>query len=504
MYFFRRRYFLALLCSFCFWIPLQAQDEKPKPDPQQQIPAATPQPGTEPATPQTAPPGETAPAVEPTTPATTPEVIAPEQPPIVEESTGPGILSRSFTTSPLGEGNIKFQPFLAVSGLYDSGLTSVSTTVAGQIVNAASYGVDAGFGITGRRIGKKDTLEIVFRGDAYRYTPNSSYDGGNYLLNLIYQHYFSKHILLALTENASLYSNNYSVLNSATDLSVANAQAAVNPNTQLFDNRTIALSTGADIVIQKTARLSFDLGGTGFLVRRESSSLYGTVGYQARADATYRLTRRMTLGAYYAYSNYDFNKAFGGSDVETAGGIFSRTLAKGLELRMRAGVSYVQTSGIETITIDPVIAAILGYNQGTIVIRRSNLVPDLSAQLSKTFRRGTASAEYVESVTPGNGLYLTSRHNGITAHYDYTGLRRWTFSAGFSRDTLSTLGILIGQYTSNDVRAAIGRVLGKGLQATGSAEYRHYDVSEANFLHSSYRFMFGIAWTPSARPLKLW
>ncbi len=497
-------------------MPAQAQDT-PKPDPQQQTPPATPQPGIEqpaPAEPSTGAKPETTPATEPTpatgsTPepgaSTAPEAIVPETPPIVEpESTGPGILSRPFTTTALANQNVKFQPFLAVSGLYDSGLTTVSTTTSGQIVSNASYGVDAGFGISGRRVDKKDTLEIVFRGDAYRYTPNSSYDGGNYLLNLTYQHFFTRHILLALTENASLYSNNYSVINSATDLSVANAQAAVNPNTQLFDNRTIALSTGADVVIQKTARLSFDFGGTGFLVRRESTSLYGTVGYQARADATYRLTRRMTLGAYYAYSNYDFNKAFGGSDVETAGAIFSRTLARGLEFRLRGGASYVQTSGIETITIDPVIAAILGYNQGTIVIRRNNVVPDLSVQLAKTFRRGTASAEYVESVTPGNGLYLTSRHNGISAHYDYTGLRHWDFSAGFSRDTLSTLGILIGQYTSNDARIGFGRVLGKGLQATGSAEYRHYDVSEANFLHNSYRIMFGIAWTPSASPLRLW
>ncbi len=481
---------------------VNAQQPPPAPDPTAQVPPATSQPGSPPSgTPDN--PGATSPTPETQTPPPSPEVI-PSEPPPPPESTGPGILSRGFSVTPLENQNVRFRPYLSFSGLSDSGLTSFSPNNPTQILSNQSYGIDGGFGIEGRRVFKKDTFELEFRGDAFHYTPASQYDGGNYFLNLSYQHYLTKHISIALTESASLYTNNYTVLNSVADLSVGGTQFGVSPNTQLFDTPTLSFSTGVDMVIQKTSRLSFDLGGTGFLVRRTATSLYGTIGSQARADMSYRLTRRMTVGGYYAYSNYDFNKAFGGSDVETGGLIFSYTIAKGLELRLRGGASYVQTSGIQTITIDPVIAAILGYSTGTAVVRSSQIVPDISAQISKTHKLGTASAEFIESVTPGNGLYLTSRHVGFSAHYDYTGIRRWTFSIGGSRDTLSTLGILIGEFTSNDARAGVSRVLAKGFQATAFVEYRHYDVSEASFLRNSYRLQVGFAWTPSDRPLRLW
>ncbi len=498
-------------------LTLNAQKPNPpQPQPQPAPPPAAESPQVPPATPQPSvipldgPPPQNPDAPSPSTPASPPPLprapdVIPTEPPLTPtpESAGPGILSRPFTVTPLENQNLRFRPFLTISGLTDSGLTQI-VPLGSRITSAQSYGIQGGFGISGRQVRKKDTLELEFRGDLYHYTPNSTFDGGNYVLNLTYQHYFTKHVSLALTENASLYSNNYALLNSASDLSVGGAQTAVTPNIQLFDNRTISLSTGADVVIQKTSRLSFDLGGTGFLVRRQSSSLYGTIGSQARADTTYRFTRRFTLGGYYAYSHYSFNRAFGGSDVQTGGMIVSYVLSRGLELRLRGGGSNVKTSGIQTITLDPVIAAILGVTQGTTVIRRTNIIPDISAQLFKTMKNGTASLQYVESVTPGNGLYLTSRHTSISGYYDYTGIRRWTFSAGAGQDTLSTLGILLGRFTSTTARLGVDRLLGGGFQATAYSEYRHFDVSEVAFLRNAYRINLGLAWSPSERPLKLW
>ena len=190
--------------------------------------------------------------------------------------------------------------------------------------------------------------------------------------------------------------------------------------------------------------------------------------------------------------------------METAGAILSLNVNRSLELRLRGGASNVQTSGIQTVTLDPEIAAILGVSQGTAVVRHMNIVPDVSAQLFKTMRLATASLEFIESVTPGNGLYLTSRRTGISGYYDYTGIRRWTFSAGAGRDTLSTLGILLGQYTSTTARIGVDRVLTDGFHATAYTEFRHYDVSEASFLRNSYRINIGLAWSPSERPLRLW
>jgi hypothetical protein len=421
-----------------------------------------------------------------------------------QEFQGPAVLSRPFMLSPMRSREIRFRPYFSLAGVADDGLTNVSTTKDGQFVNQEAYGIEAGFGITGRRVFKRDQVGLEFHGNLYHYTPNSFYDGGNYVLDFRYEHLFSKHFRLALTETGGLYSNNYSLVDGITDLSLGNTNFVVTPNTQLFDNRSLYLSTGADLVWEKSARLSFDFGGSGFIVRRRSSSLYGTVGSQARADMSYRLTKRLTVGGYYGYTHYDFNRAFGGSDVQTGGIIYSYAFSRNLELRLRAGGSRVESQGTQTVLLDPVIAAILGQTQGVIAIHRINYLPDISAQLWKKMRRGYMSVEYLKTVTPGNGLYLTSRRDTYAFNYDYTGLKRYTFSGGFNRDTLNSLGISIGSYASNNVHGGVTRVLGRGFQASLRAEYRHYDITDANFLRNSYRISAGVVWTPDERPLKLW
>jgi hypothetical protein len=481
---------------------LWAQNAQSNPDQTQQEPA----PATPPAdqsqspTPTTPPAATEPPPNSPAQPIAPPEVTnEPEAAP----NTGPGVLTRGFTLSPLENQQVRFQPYLALTGIADNGLTAVATQ-NGQLVQQQNYGVDFAFGISGHRIYKKDSIELEFRGDLYHYTPDSYYDGGNYFLMLTYMHEFSRHFSMVFTENTGLYSNNFTVQNSAVDLSSTNTNFLATPSTQLFDNTTIYLSTAVDAVIQKSERWSFDLGGTGFLVHRESSALYGTTGATARADTTYRVTRRLTTGAYYAYTNYQFNHAFGGSDVNTAGMILSYSLSKTTQLRFRGGGSRVRTVGTEEITLNPIIASILGYTQGVIAIQRLNYIPDITAQIFTQYKVGSASLEYIESVTPGNGLFLTSRRNSASGHYDYTGIRRWTFTVGGSYDDLITLGVLVGEYRSYAARLAMTRVIHAGFQGTLSGEYRYFDISGANFLRNSYRISLGVAWSPSERPLKLW
>lgn len=430
-----------------------------------------------------------------------PQVISSEQPEAPGNG-GPGVLTRNYSVTPLYGQEIRFRPFVNISGIVDSGLTGVSAQ-NGQLATQLNEGVDLGFGLDGRRLLKKDTIELEFRGDLYHYTPDSFYDGGNYVLDLNYLHRLNRHVTVSLQENAGVYSNNYALLNNTTDLTLGNTSILVTPNTQIFDNTTYYFSTGGDVLYEFTPRLSMDFGGSGFSIIRRDNNLYGTTGAQARVDTTYRITRRTTVGPYYGFTQYWFNRSFGGSTVHTAGLLFSHSFTRSVEFRFRGGVSRAETNGIETITLDPTIAALLGYTQGLIAVHRTNLVPDLSAQLFKYYRVGTASVEVTDGVSPGNGLVLTSRHIVVSGHYDYIGLRRWTFQMGASRDSLSTLGVLVGQYTSYVVDGGIVRTLARGFQANFRGEYRHYEIAGSPFLRNSYRLSLGIAWTPEERPLKL-
>ncbi len=423
------------------------------------------------------------------------------------EYTGPGILSRGFSANrPTLLQPVIFQPFLGISGIYNSGLTGLALSPNGQISSVNSFGTELSFGITGRRIYKNDVVGLNYRGTLSHYTQASYYDGSNHLLDLDIKHRASRRVSINLKESGGMYSNNNTLLSSIglSDPSIAGTDYVVTPNTQAFDNRIVFLSSQADVVLQKSARLSFNVGGGGFLVRRRSSSLYGVAGYQARADASYRISKKTTMGLYYAYSHYDFTKAFGGSDVHTVGINYSLAITRRTEFRLRAGVSRTETLGLITVQIDPVIAAILGQSYGVQTIYRLNYAPDVSAQVTREFKEGRTTLEYTRGVTPGNGVYLTSTRESASIRADYSGIRRYALSIGGGRDTLSSLGISLGQYSSYYGRGGVVRPLSKSIQGDAHLEYRAFSIEKSKFSRNQLRVSVGLTFSPSERPLNVW
>ncbi len=425
----------------------------------------------------------------------------------IPEYSGPAVLSRSFgANTPTIPRNVKFRPFFGLAGVYASGLTGDTLSSAGGLDNRSSYGAEANFGIGGRRYWRKDVLSLDYRGSYFRYTPTRNYNGSNNLLTLDFRHQASRHVDINFSESAAIYSNNYALLNGvgASDLSIGNTNFAASPNTQILDNNTISLNTGVDVVYHKSARLSIDFGGAGFLVRRASSSLYGTTGYQARGDVNYRITRRTSVGPYYAFSHYEFNKGFGGSDIHTVGLNYSVALTRNVEIKLRGGVSIVETLGLLRVAIDPVIAAILGQSFGVQTVYRKNTIPDISAALTRKFRHGGAGLQYNRGITPGNGLYLTSQREGIYGNIDYDGFRSWNLGIGAGRDSLSSLSQTLGQFRSYVGRATLGHRLGRVLTGTTAFEFRRYNIQGVNFLRDQFRITVGVTYNPGERPLSIW
>ena len=425
----------------------------------------------------------------------------------VTEYTGPAILSRGFSANrPTVLDAVLFQPFLGIAGIYNTGLTGLTLNPDGQISSVNSLGTELSFGITGRRLYKNDVIGLNYHGTLNHYTHASYYDGTNHLLDLDLKHRATKHVSINLKESVGMYSNNTTLLNSigTSDPSIAGTDYVVTPNTQAFDNRVIFASSQADVVVQKSARLSFNLGGGGFLVRRRSSSLFGVSGYQARADSSYRLTKKTTVGVYYAFSHYDFTKAFGGSDVHTIGVNYSLAINRRLEFRLRAGASRAETLGLITVQVDPVIAAILGQAYGVQTIYRINYAPDVSAQITREFKDGRTTAEYTRGVTPGNGVFLTSTRESGSIHAEYSGIHRYALSLGGGRDTLDSLGVALGQYSSYYGRGGVVRHLAKSVQGDAHLEYRTYKIENSKFNRNQLRVSLGLTFSPSERPLSIW
>ncbi len=430
-------------------------------------------------------------------------VAAPEEPPTVEpQYGGPAILSRGGTsTLRVPTESIRIRPFAAISGIYDTGITPVTVTTQGKIPNDSSVGGEVSAGLYGYHRWKSATLGLDYRGSYRDYAHNTYYNGTDQSLALIYTKQALRRLSFTLRESAGLFSANFY---SAGPYNLIDPTFSNTPTNDLFDGRTQYLSTMADVTYQATARLSFNFGGDGFLVRRRSSSLYGLTGYRARGDMAYRTSRYATTGLAYDFTHYEYTKGFGGSDIHTLALTQAFRLSRNWELSMRVGGSRVETLGLISVAIDPVIAAIIGTTQGIEVIYRINWVPAANMLLTRKFHYSTLTFNYDRGVSPGNGVYLTTRQEIANGAFSYTGLRKANIGISGGHVSFGSLTQTVGNYSSFTGGGGFTYKISGAFHFLARYDYRRYDIAESVFRRNSYRATIGFGFSPKDVPLSLW
>lgn len=405
---------------------------------------------------------------------------------------GPSILSRD--PSLIGERGGKlldFRYYVEVTGIYDSGLAPVG----------AAYGVETGFGVIGSRRWKRDKLSLEYKGAYRQYSVNNIAQGLDQFLNLTYSRQLTRRFILDLKDTAgtvSLANGEFSYL------PLSNTDLFALPSNELFDIRTNFVQSRVDLTWQKTARLSFGVGGEGFIVRRSSVALAGLDGYDARANVAYRLTQRQTVSGDYSYIYYDFQRAFGNSKLQTFSLGYSVGLSRKWDLSLRAGAIRMNWLGIRQVAIDPAIAAIVGQSIADVTFARVVYAPLEEARLMRHFKRSSLTLSYSIGATPGNGLYLTSRQTAGAAGYSYTGYRRWTFALNSGYTELSALGQTLGKYTNLQSGTGVTYKIGRETHIQFRYDYRHYTTQNSIYQKDSTRISLGLAFSPGERPLGIW
>ncbi len=416
---------------------------------------------------------------------------------------GPSILSRDKSLIAERAGKLlDFRFYGEVTGVYDSGLTPVATNAQGNLINVgANYGAEAGVGIIGSRRWRRDKLNLEYKGSYRHYTTQSYFDGVDQFLNLAYSHALKRRLYLDLKETvgtSSLANGGFSYL------PLTNTDLFAVPANELFDNRTNYLQSRVDLTWQKSARVSFGLGGEGFVVRRRSLALAGLNGYRTNANVAYRLTRRQTISAGYRYTYFDFQRAFGNAKLQTATVGYSIGLSRKWDFSMDVGGTRIETLGLTQVSIDPAIAAIVGRNVAVVTFFRTVYSPDVEARLIRRFNRSSFILNYAITTTPGNGVYLASRENVGGGSYSYGGYRRLTVGMNVSYSELSSLGQSLGKYTNLQGGAGITYKLVRDTHLQMRYDYRHYTTQNTLFQKDSNRVTIGLAFSPGETPLAIW
>jgi hypothetical protein len=423
----------------------------------------------------------------------------PEQSPYA----GPSILGRDPSLRGERKGKLLDLRFYGeIAGVYDSAVTPIAASTPSQPANAiADYGTESGAGLTASRRWKHARLSLEYRGRFSDYARNSLFNGSNQFLNLDYSGYLNRYWILDLKETAGTTTLSNGAF---TYLPLTSTDLFAVPSNDLFDNRTNYLESRIDLEWQKSLRLSFNFGGEGFLVRRESLALAGLNGYGARAGVAYRLTRRQTVSATYQHIYFDFQRTFGNARIETAALGYSVGLTRRMDFGLQAGGSRVATSGLTQVSLDPDIAAIVGRDIAIVTFARSLYVPFAEARLTRRFDRSSLILDFSSGVSPGNGVYLTSRQNSAAMTYLYTGFRRLSAALSAGYNQLSTIGQTLPKYTNLQAGGGLTyKLIGETYLAV-RYDYRHYTTQNLLFQKDSNRVSLGLAFAPGDAPLAIW
>lgn len=424
--------------------------------------------------------------------------------PLLAQYGGPAILARGQSPAAMEAAQIDFRPFVSVTGSYNVGLNGVSVDANGAPVNDTSFGVNLGYGVSGMHSWKRTRLGLIYSGSFSHYT-KSFYDGvSSQSLELSITHQLSRHAVLSVNTSAIYYGSNQASPALPQTIQFDPATTYL-PTNDFFDNRTIALSTQPSLAIQRSRRLSFVVGGDGFLTRRWSSALFGVKGIGAHGDLQYRLSSRSTVGAMYSFIHYSFTGIYGSTDSHTLGATYSAIVSRSIQFSATAGASRYENIFVQIVPIDPAIAAVIGISSAQRVSYQEHYIPNVSARLSKVVPRGTVFVNASHGINPGNGLFLTSTSTNVGGGYNYSGIRRWALSAGANYNTSTSEGNVLGQYGSYSVTVSASRQVAPLTHGILSFIARKYDSSNfQNYNKWAYSVNLGLSFTPGDIPVRLW
>jgi hypothetical protein len=241
------------------------------------------------------------------------------------------------------------------------------------------------------------------------------------------------------------------------------------------------------------------------LTRRRSAALFGSTGYGAHADIQYRVSRRSTVGATYSYMRYVFTGIAGGTDTHTVAATYSATLSRSMQFSGYGGVSRYENLFVQIVPIDPAIAAVIGISSAQRVSYQASFTPNLGARLSKVVPRGTVFLSASHGINPGNGLFLTSTATDAGAGYSYTGLRRWSITAGANYDKSNSEGNVLGAYGSYSASLSASRQVARMTHGVVGFNARKYESGDfKNYNKWAYSVNLGLTFAPGDIPIRFW
>lgn len=415
---------------------------------------------------------------------------------------GPAVLSNGAT----GVGNrsgeqVDLRFFAGVNGTYDSSEQPVALDSKGNLVTTgALYGVQASWGAYGSHSWKTATLGLDYHGSYADYV-GSTYNALNQALTLGYTWQESRRLRFDSRVMAGVFSGALGGLGLG---QAYTSSDVVQPSTLLFDSRSYFLQGGVNATYIQSPRTSYTIGGSGFEVWQQSSQLVGVQGYSATGTIEHKLSKFTSVGFTYSHQHYQYPHAFGQADIDAGGLFLGTTFARYWSFTINGGVFHSEVKGLESVTLNPVIAALLGQTSTVQAFYLENIGPSGSASLTRKFKQASLNFSYMQGPSPGNGVYLTSRTQTGSGSFSYSGIRKVSLSVSGGYNSLSSIGQDIQPYRSAFGGAGFSYTLPLSLHFVARYDYRYNQIEDFVYKNKGSVVSAGLSFSPGTVPLSIW
>jgi hypothetical protein len=419
----------------------------------------------------------------------------------VADYLGPGVVSTGAGKIGQRAGqDVDFQLFGGVQEFRDSGLVPLKTDSDGKLVDPGPlYGTQVDLGGYGTHAWRRVKLGLDYSGNYRRYADAPGYDGTNQRLQLGVTYQKSRRIVIDSQLSAATVKQGGQLAGAG----FAIADGVLSSTSLLFDNRYTQVQGGMDVSYLASSRTVYTMGGTAYTIHRGSSQLAGVNGYVLRGSIKHRISRVTTLLVSYEHTHYDYPRAFGEADIEQFSGGVTRRFGRAWDVTLSGGVYQIQTQGVESVSVDPAIAALLGTSLTSRTFYKDSWLPTIVGSLSRAFRRASLSVNYSRGANPGNGVYLASQKESYGGVFSYSGIRKWSFSIGADKSRLSSVAQQLVAFNTYSGYSAINRKLGLGLQLGAQYTIRNQKLVGDVFNRTGSTVSINLTYSPGDIPVSL-
>jgi len=406
--------------------------------------------------------------------------------------------------APLGRSGIgapeSFRYYLSLNGRYDTDVGGAVEEVDLSADSEARIGGDAGWGVIGVRQRARDMFSLDYHGSYRYYSRDPGRSGDSHQFSLNYVRLLTSRTQIYIAPSVGRYS--YATAGYRNPLGYDPLDEFADPTAEAFDIRTDSFAAAGGLSHQLSRTLSFGLNGSGYVVRREDPRFLDSQGTSAGASLSKALGPTVSIGGAYRFSYFFFLNGYGETQVHSASFTYRQQLTEYWTFNLSIGASRIETDRLESVAVDPIVAAITGQKTLLQAANRITTRPTGGATLYRRFERASLSFHYRRGVDPGNGFRMTSLYDGGGVSYSYLATQKLNIGLNLSVSRRIDHLDDVGEYDSYGGGVGLVYQLWRFIHFSARVDARRWKVRD-EFERTRVSASIGLTFSPGERPLSL-